>query len=69
MAELRRQTFQVESLKNEQFVLHTVIDKIGGDNVFLTLKRAKNPAICPVHWFKHWWNIQKSRSNNGQILR
>ncbi|KAA6363425.1 MAG: hypothetical protein EZS28_041048 [Streblomastix strix] len=43
-------------------------DKVGGGNVFLTIKRAKDPAICPIHWFSHWWNIQKQRSNNGQIL-
>ncbi|KAA6370334.1 MAG: hypothetical protein EZS28_034139 [Streblomastix strix] len=67
MAELQRSTLQVESLTSVQFVFHTDIDKVGGGNVFLTIKRAKDPEICPIHWFSHWWNIQKSRNNNGQI--
>ncbi|KAA6384964.1 MAG: hypothetical protein EZS28_019508 [Streblomastix strix] len=68
LAQLQRSASQVESLTSEQLVLQTDVDKVEGGNVFLTIQKAKDPAICPIHWFSHWWNIHKQRSNNGQTF-
>ncbi|KAA6400568.1 MAG: hypothetical protein EZS28_003905 [Streblomastix strix] len=69
MAELTKAAHLEASFTSDQFEFQSDIIKISGDRLSLIVRRAKDPTVCSVCWFTHWWMIQMQRSKNGQILR
>ncbi|KAA6402069.1 MAG: putative Transposon Ty3-I Gag-Pol polyprotein [Streblomastix strix] len=68
MSEIQRCQLNQSETTSDIIKLESDIYKIGGAPIQLTLKRAKDSRVCPVTWFKKWWQYQQQRSVDGKYL-